>query len=497
MSKWVVAVAALASTATTSANQAETKRSPTIHDMIDVAAKMAPVAPVELGGGVPLPLGKVAASIEQHHPVLAAAERRQIQAEGKALAARGGFDPTLKVDAGAWPEGFYNLRWAEAKLEQATPLWGTSLFGSYRVGRGTIPTYEEERETLDEGEFKAGINVPLWRDGPIDERRASIRQNERGARAAFFEQETTRLDLLLDGAAAYWKWVAAGQVYQVALDLVRLAELRDSQLARKVQQGAVAEISRAENLRAVLDRRQDLVAAQRGLEQAAIKLSLFIRDEGGQPNVPQPQRLPGLPEATPPAQSELEIGKSDAMERRPEIAFYREAIERARVGVRLATNQLAPEVDFEVAVAKDLGTASDSKDIDTLGPTELKLGVNFKMPLFMRKARGKAKEAEAKLSEVQEKARFQRDKIENQILDLWSALNARAQQSVLAYETYRIAETVAAAERRRFDLGVTTLFIVNLREQKSAEAARKLVKAKADYALTRSAWALATRTALP
>ena len=481
---------------TTSADPIDRPAPITITALIEQSSDLAPLEVVPLGGEPPLPLEMVARSVEAHHPVLAAAEERRRQAEGTALSARGGFDPVVGVTGSIWPEGYYDVRKLEAKIEQPTPLWGMSLFGGYRIGDGRIPVYEEEIRTLNEGEIKAGVNVPLWRNGPIDERRAGIRQTEQGARAARFDRETTRLILLLEGAAAYWKWVAAGREYQIGLDLLRLAEARDQQLAAKVRQGAVAEIDRAENLRALLDRRQDLVAAQRKLEQAGIKVSLYLRSADGDPVVPPSTRLPGLPDPVPPAPNDLDTGRSAALQNRPEIDFYRAEVERAEVGVRLADNQLAPELDFQASIAKDLGTNQVEQVVKQLDPAELKLGFTLKMPFFLRKARGKFRQAEAKLAEVEQKARFQRDKIETDILNLWAAITAQSRQILLADETYRVAEAVAAAERRRFNLGATTLFIVNLREQKAAEAARKRVKARTDYALTRSAWSLATQTSL-
>ena len=497
MNPWLWALIIVASTSSTSSAQTTTDGPLTIPQLASTASDLKPMTVLPLGGDPPLRLSALIDSIETYHPVLGAAEQRRLQAEGKAMSARGGFDPVLGIDAGTWPEGFYDLNRVEAKIEQATPIWGASIFGSYRIGVGDLPVYEEERRTLDSGEIKLGVNVPLWRDGPIDNRRAKIAKTRANARATAFDRDTVRLGLLLDGAAAYWKWALAGQSYQIALNLVRLAEARDQQLAKKVTQGAVAEIDRAENLRAVLDRRQDLVVAQQQLQQAAIKLALFVRNDEGQPQVPSTTRIPNLPEPDAPDPAELERGRNEAFSRRPEMEFYRAEIERAEVGVRLARNQVAPEVNLQASIGKDLGDQKDQDKFDALDPTELKLGVTVKMPFFLRKERGKRNEAEAKLEEVLEKARFQRDKIDTDIQALWTALNAQAQQTEIADDTYRVAEAVAAAERRRFDLGATTLFIVNLREQKAAEAARKRVKARADFALTRSAWYLATRTALP
>lgn len=499
MNGWILLPLALTANAT-SADQLRLsdvpKIAPRLAEIVQSAAASSPIVVLELGGGVPLPLSAMARSVETHHPKLAAAEERRLQAEGEAMSARGGFDPVLKVSGDLWPEGFYSFNRLEAKLEQATPLWGAALFGSYRVGTGDLPVYQEQDRTLVDGEIKAGLTVPVFRDGPIDENRAGIRQTAQAARAARFDRDTTRLVLLLDGASAYWKWVAAGQAYQIILDLLRLAEARDQQLAQKVRRGAVAEIDRAENLRAVLDRRLDLVAAQRTLEQAAIKLSLFLRTNEGTPRVPDPSELPNLPEPIPPRPEELPAGQANAIANRPELDFFEAEINKAKVGLRLAENQLAPEFDLSLSVARDLGAANGQEKFEELHPLELKLALDFKLPVLLRKARGKRAKAAGKLSEVQQKARFQRDKIETEVLNLWSALVARAEQSRLADETFLIAAAVAAAERRRFDLGATNLFIVNLREQKAAEAATKRIKAQAEFAITRSAWALATETEL-
>jgi len=54
-----------------------------------------------------------------------------------------------------------------------------------------------------------------------------------------------------------------------------------------------------------------------------------------------------------------------------------------------------------------------------------------------------------------------------------------------ATESYRLAKTLEAGERKRFDMGVTSILFVNMREQNAVEAAYELYRAQYDYVLAR------------
>lgn len=466
-------------------------------DLSDPAALQAeleavPIEILTIGGEAPLTFAEVARSVEDHHPELLAARQRQNNAAGQRLAAEGGFDLRLDAELEHRPLGYYDTTHLVAKLEQPTPIWGAKLYAGYELGLGKIPLYDGDQETLDAGELKAGLLVPIWRDGPIDKRRAAL-----GKTAAILDAEAAaarveRLQLSLEAGEAYWKWVAAGQSYQVAQALYDLAKDRDRQLATKVETGAVPAIDRAENLRAVLTRREGLVTARRALEQTALKLSLYARDREGRPRPPPPQRLPlSWAEVTRPKPGELEAGVARARTR-PELARYQALVQAAEVEVDFAENRVAPQLDLDLSAARDLGQSSDPNKADTLGPTEVKAGLRLSLPLQLRVERGERDSARAKLEETRRKAQFAQEKVDNQIRDLWSALLAQADLVDVATRTVRVAQAVAAGERARFELGSTTLFIVNLREQAAADAENKALKALADYRTALLAWELAT-----
>lgn len=447
---------------------------------------------VPIGEGQDLPLGEVLASVERHHPDLAVARQQLAGASGDQLAADGGFDLQLRAQAAVTPIGYYDWGRVDVLLEQPTPLWGATFFGGWRLGRGNeIQWYYGNYETLGAGELRAGVRVPLWQDGPIDSRRATLWRAQQGVTAAEGNLGAQTLSLRLAGTAAYVSWVAAGQRYAIVSGLLALAEERDGQLRERVRRGAIPGFEVLENRRVILSRRRQLVTARRALEQTAIALSMFLRDDDGQPRVVSPDRMPAMtsPSAAPPPAADEAV--DIAWSRRPELVRFDAIREQARISLELAENRFAPRVDLTVQVSRDLGDYSSNQGTtssgrqtnfgsqDTLEPTVVEGSLLVAMPLQFRAARGGIARARANLAAVDEQRRLMRDRISVQVRDALSALAAAEEGAELARQSADVAQAVAVGERRRFDLGRTQLFIVNLREQAAAQAEADAVNARA------------------
>jgi hypothetical protein len=74
-----------------------------------------------------------------------------------------------------------------------------------------------------------------------------------------------------------------GQTVAIFRTLLTIAEARDKGLLERVKHGDVPVFERKDNERAILQRRAQLVTAERGLQQAAIELSLLFARRLGQP----------------------------------------------------------------------------------------------------------------------------------------------------------------------------------------------------------------------
>lgn len=436
----------------------------------------------------PLTLEEVLGELEGTHPAIEVADREVEAASARASAARGGFDPLLSI-RGRWsPIGYYENAQADALVRVPTPAWGAMLYAGYRVGLGTYPIYRGELQTLSGGEVRAGVEVPVWKDGPIDPRRAAIKKAKILRDAAGRERDATRLRTEGDAAKAYWDWVAAGHRLQVARELLALAERRAEALEEQVAAGAVERIKLVDNQRLVLERRAKAVAAEQSFEQASLDLSLFLRDREKTPVRPKEDRVPERwPEPKPLDAGSIDDEVEQALARRPDVAALLAERAAADVDVRLARNQRAPDVRVGTFVARDFGDGPAE-----LAPTEWGIGVTIEMPLLLREARGKLREAKADRAALDARLRAIRDRIGADLRAAHVAAAAARKNVELAREQVAAAEALADAERTLFREGASDLVVVNIRELAAADAANLEIDAQADYQRARAELLVAT-----
>lgn len=114
-----------------------------------------------------------------------------------------------------------------------------------------------------------------------------------------------------------------------------------------------------------------------------------------------------------------------------------------------------------------------------------RVGALFSMPLFNRQARGKVTHAEAE----QERLTYELWNAEQKVsldVDNWVSAIVRARDRVrAATEAYRLAKVLEEGERKRFDMGATSILFVNTRERNAVDAAYELYRAQYEYVLAR------------
>ncbi len=436
-------------------------------------------APVRASGGA-LDLVDVLRSVEKHYPLLQAANQEREIANARLLSRQGAFDARLGADSKLKPEGFYETYQGNVYLAQPLQFWGTEILGGYRIGSGDFAVWNGGDETNSGGEVRLGIKVPLLRDRSIDQRRASLRKAEVDALLAEPVILENRIEFTHDASLAYWRWVATGMRLDLARQLVAVAEERQSRIARRVDRGALPSIDLADNERLIVDRRVRLISAERSFEQAAIGLSLFLRDDDGNPALAMENALPDrFPEEGQPSAEQLGQGIERALQQQPFLQDLSLQRDKAAVDLELAENQLLPTIAVSVGGSKDFG-ASD-KTVDDKGPAVLEAGVRFDLPLQRRRAKGAVSEARAKLTQIESKWRFARDKIEAKVRSADAGLRAAYDQVAAARRNLELAQRLRKAEERKLSLGTSNLINVNIRELQAFDAAATLIETQADY----------------
>lgn len=445
----------------------------------------------------PLSLSEVLASLDRH-PQLVAAAVRVDGAEGAVVTARGAFDLSLVASGSVLPAGYYNYGRADAALVQPTTLWGATFFAGWRFGRGWdngIPGYYGGYETLDRGELRAGATVPLWQNGNIDSRRAGLRRATATLHVTEQDAAARRLRLSLIASEAYTRWVAAVKKLRVTEALLSNAEERDAQIRRRVDSGAIAAIEALENQRVILERRSTVVSAQRQAERGAIALSLFLRTASGTPRVPTLDQVPTEFDFAPwPAvEADATVATQRAWSKRPELQRLTPLAEAARAVRDLADNQVSPRLDLTLQGSVDLGdgvTAPVTRD--RFSQPAFEASLQFALPLQLRDARGRAATAAAELRQIDLEIEFTKNSVEAEVRDAMSAYRNAVAGVNLAEASAVVAAQVRDAERSRFDNGLSTLLMVNLREAAAAQALGVLIDARAELSLSHAQYGAAT-----
>lgn len=429
---------------------------------------------------VPIEFSDVLRSVESQFPlILAALEEIEIAA-GSRLSAEGGFDTRVKADSFLGLDGFYENETGKILIEQPIEAGGATFFGGYKVGAGDFPIWEGGLKTNEGGEFSGGVRLPLLAGRAIDSRRLALWQSrlaEAQAEPIILEK---RLAATRKAALSYWKWVATTQKLRIAERLLLLAQDRQAGILFRVEQGDLASIAADENRRLVVERESILISSTRDVQQAAIELSLYLRDESGQPRMPL---LAEAPEALPkPFDPDSTIADGDmdrALLLRPEVRAIQIERQKLELDLAKAENDLLPKLNLGVAGSRDTGDAVSNPD--DKGPFELDAFIDFDLPVQRRSAKGKVQVVESKLRKMDRELQFVQDRVIADVRDAEVALRQTWLIIGLAQENVRLAGVLEQAERLAFDEGESDLLRVNIRERRTASAASSLVDVTSEF----------------
>lgn len=387
------------------------------------------------------------------------------------LDARGGFDPLLL-------SGYeYKTKDDKDKINVLRSgvslpfdvLMSPSLTLDYRRGLGS--GVDPSVATSLGGETRLGLSVMPLQGLFTNKRRATLDKARLEPRRANAVQAAGRNLLLLDATGAFWSWVEASRVLQINRDLLDLAVRRLDFVRRRARVGEAAAIDSVEAELSVVSRQGKVAAAVRKAEQAGVKLAVFLWEPDGTPAafdfVPPP--VDALPTVSDEA---LRAASERALTRRPELQEIAVKLEQLRVEQRLARERLRPKLLLEAQAV--------TYDTDFRGTADVKFGFKIDQPLLFRHARGTVENARVDVRQLD----FKRDLTERKVLadvDVSVVALRQAERRVaIAERRVTLARRLQEAERRRFELGESTLFLVNQREQAFAQAREELVAAQAD-----------------
>jgi outer membrane protein TolC len=335
---------------------------------------------------------------------------------------------------------------------------GVELMGNFEQNSGAFLNSESNVPT--NGLLSAGAAVNLGQGLLLDDRRATLQKAQLYAQATEVERLNFRNELNLQATAAYWKWAAAYENKLVLEEGVKLAKIRFDGIKRSYELGDQAAIDTVEALSQLLNREYRLQLAENTFFENTQVLNTFLWNDSGEPMLLEsgifPQPLSQFLNAAPDAEDLRTL-----VARHPELLLTDFDLASLKVEKRLQTQELLPVVKLKYNfLTEELADANPSP----LFENNYKWGLTVYTPLFLRKTRGELGSTKAKLEIKQTgrnlKEQQLRTKLETE-LNSWNLLN---QQVRTLEENVKSLEALLTGETRRFEIGESSLFLVNARE---------------------------------
>lgn len=413
------------------------------------------------------------AIVKDNHPIAKQAELLLQQGKATVLNARGAFDPKAFTDLGQkYFNGsqYYSILNGNLKI----PTWlGVDLVAGYEQNRGVF--LNPENFMPQSGLVFAGVSVPIGQGLFIDKRRADLQKAKIFREMTNFERQIVLNDLLKDAGKAYWDWFSA---YYISLVLEEALELSTIRLNAVKQAAALGDRPNIDTLEAsiqVQNIQLNLYQAQLEFVNSTQFLSVFLWLDGTLPLELDEATLPetfseveglGIPEGL------LEQLES-FLANHPELIQTALKIDQLEVEQKLKKEQLKPVLNLKYnAINEPVGR--DPFAGYTIN--NYTWGFEFGMPLFLRKERGDLQLTKLKIQDSELALENKRANIGfkiNAALNEWSTTK---NQVDLYTKTVSDFSGLLEGERTLFDLGESSLFVVNARETGYINAQIKLIE---------------------
>jgi outer membrane protein TolC len=453
----------------------------------------------------------------ENNPDLAVSEFDPAISETDVAAARGAFMPTLDsvllhnsqqqppTNLFAGTQGIQTNLWSTSvAMNQLVPWGGARYSVGWESSRSTTDSLITSFDPSLASRLQLTFSQPLLRNFKIDPERATLDVSRRNVEIADTRLRETRVTTKADAERAYWAFVAAQafvDVQQRSLDLA--LELERTNRAR-VDVGQSPPLDLVAARAEVAQRRENLIVARTVARQAEDVLRTVIldprRDDYWTIRLEPADRVPTV--GAPP---DIEAAVGRALSERTDLARVRKEIQNTETNISLSRSEVLPDLRVEATYLTDAaggtrlireggfpgtvvgrqttGYGSVLGQLFTADYPTWTLGLAFSYPLGRSTAQ--ANLARARIERDQATARLKTSEIAA-VREVRQAA-WRVEQNQERIETTRLGRELAEqrldAEQKRFEVGMSTSFLVIQAQRDLAIARNNELQALLDYQL--------------
>lgn len=396
--------------------------------------------------------------VQQGHPVAKQGDLTLELGKQELLTARGGFDPIL---FGSQDEKTFNNTDYYRKREGGVlvpTMAGIELKGLVEQNSGTY--LNSENTVPQSGLVAIGASVNLGQGLFIDKRRAALRQAQIYLESTAEERRLILNDLYLSATSAYWDWAKSYADLEIYQEGLELAEFRFEGIKTSFIQGDLPAIDTVEAYTQVLNRTIRLQNAENSFFAKTQELNVFLWDDSENPMVLNLGTVPMDLKNNLIGELEIDAFRNQ-LTTHPEILLLDYDLDYLEVDRRWKAEQLKPVVKLHYNV---LSETIGSMEASPFFENNYKFGVTVSTPLLLRRERGSLGVTKAKINITQYKRDLVFQKLFADLEKQYNNYLVLSRQVVTFESNITALERLLEGERIKFDMGESSLFLINARE---------------------------------
>ncbi len=391
-------------------------------------------------------------------------------------------------------------------ISQTLPRFGTSYSVSWNAVHTSSNSFLNSFDPLVQSGLSLNISQPLVRNLAIDDARRQLATSRIDRDVASTQVRESVVHTTAKVKTAYWDLVSAVANVDARRSALELSEELVRVNKAKVNVGQAPPLDLVAAQAEVAANQEQLVIAETTVKETEDQLRALIFD-GSDPSVWRVQVVAIDPPPRGTAQPDLDAAVANALRDRTDLARARKDIERAEVGVKFTENQRLPDVRLNASyLALGLGGTEVLRAGDfpgtIIGPGPVtgfgsvldqvfsgqyaNWAVGFSINYPLGRTTEQAQYARAKLGyqQLQQRRKSAESRAIQEVRDAWWRVEMNAKR----IDTTRAARELAVerldAERKRFDVGMSTSFLVIQAQRDLAQARTNELAAILGYDLS-------------
>jgi outer membrane protein TolC len=410
-------------------------------------------------------------NVIKYHPQANNAELNLRLSEAQWKTANGQFDPLLKAD---YDDKYFDNKQYFQILRSSIELpsyLGLTFMAGYDNTRGLF--LNPENNTPIDGLGYLGVEANLLQGFLIDERRTAVNQAEIFEDFSQNRRQIEINNLIIDASIAYYQWQSAYEYQLIIKESVELAKQYFENNLQSYLYGDKPAVDTLESFLALQDQLAMLQSNSIELVKARNSLNNFTWENDK--NIILSSDINPI---------SIKLLSSNIISQDTVTYVGNPLLEekRNKLDLLLAENDLkSDKLKPKLKVKYNALTSELNSNIPTFNINNYKWGLSFSMPLLFRSVRGELEINEVKIKETELDLANKENSLKNKQKSNIETLEILNDQLVIVEENVNRYKQLLEFEKEKFDIGESSVFLINKRQEKYIFSKLKVIDLTIKY----------------